>query len=89
MQRCVSCSGTLRNDETSCFICGTPVPPAVKKTTLADRFRTFTKVAFLLSSALTVASLFFSFTPSFTKCVVATLVLSLVNRSAEQMRQSQ
>jgi len=89
MQKCASCSGTLRNDETTCFICGTAVPPRVKKATLADRFRTFTKYAFIFSSVLTVASLFFSFTPSFTKCVVATLVLSLVKSSADQMSESQ
>jgi hypothetical protein len=36
---------------------------------------------------MTIASIFTDFTPSFTKCSVATLILGLTKSSAEQMAQ--
>ena len=89
MQKCLSCGGTIRNVETSCFLCGTAVPPTKHKVSFHDRFRTIVKFAFVASSVMTVASLFFSIGPGFTKCFVATLVLTLVKSSAEQMSASQ
>lgn len=89
MTRCASCNGTLSKDETSCFLCGTPVPVEHAKASLQERFRTAVKVAFIGSSALTVASLFVPYTPSFIKCMVMTLVLLLVKSSADQMFESQ
>jgi len=88
MEKCVSCNGTLAKGETRCFLCGAAVPPLRHKATLNDRFRTFLKISFILSAALTVASLFFDFTPSFMKCIVATLTLMLVKSSADQMSES-
>ena len=41
----------------------------------------------IISSVMTVASLFFDFTPSFTRCMVATTNLGLVKGSAVQMAQ--
>lgn len=90
MQKCVSCSGTLRSDETTCFICGTAVAPKNQTVSFHDRFRTVVKFLFLFSTVLTIASLFFGeYTPSFVKCSVATLVLKLVYSSANQMSSSQ
>jgi hypothetical protein len=89
MNKCGSCNGSLKDDETSCFQCDTPVPPKVTKVSLQQRFRTVIKVTLVLSAIMTVASLFFDFTPSFIKCVVATMILALVKSSAEQMSQSE
>ena len=89
MQRCASCDGTLLKDETKCGMCGAEVPPLVKQVPLRDRFRNVVKGALYFSGALTVASLFCDFTPSFTKCMVATLTLLLVKSSADQMSSSQ
>src|ERR1051326_3150237 len=70
MCKCPSCNGTLRNDETVCFICGAQMPQPKTKLTLQDRFRIGVKIAFFCSGGLTIASLFTSFTPSFVKCLV-------------------
>jgi hypothetical protein len=53
------------------------------------RAATASKVAMILCGLLTVASLFFEVTPSFAKCFAATIILALVNRSAEQMAEKQ
>jgi hypothetical protein len=89
MNKCGSCNGTLKDDEKSCFQCDTPVPPREVKVSLQQRFRSVIKVVFIISAIMTVASLFFDFTPSFIKCMVATMVLALVKSSAEQMSQSE
>ncbi len=89
MTKCSSCHGTLRNGETSCFICGVAVPPERAKTSLMDRFRVAIKVAFIFSGLLTIASLFTDLTPSFVKCLLATVILMLVKSSADQMAESQ
>ena len=87
MTKCVSCNGSLCEGETVCFLCDTPVPPSKTKVTIPERFLTVIKITFILSAIMTVASLFFSFTPSFTKCIVATMVLGLAKSSADQMAQ--
>ena len=88
MMKCVSCNGTLRNTEVSCFLCGTAVPKDKSAVTLRDRCRSFIKFMFIFCSILTVASLFTDYTPSFIKCFVATLILALVKNSADQMAES-
>jgi hypothetical protein len=75
----------MQKDETRCFLCGSAVPPDRTKVTLRERFSSGVKVALIFSCLLTVASLFTDFTPSFTKCMVSTLVLGLVKNSANQM----
>lgn len=85
MLKCGGCNGSLKPDEIVCFQCDTPVPPAREKIPVSARFGTVIKVAFILSAVMTVASLFFDFTPSFIKCLVATMVLGLVKSSADQM----
>jgi hypothetical protein len=87
MTKCTSCNGSLREDETVCFLCDTPVPPSKTKITIPERFLTVIKITFIISAIMTVASLFFDFTPSFTKCMVATMVLGLAKSSADQMAQ--
>src|SRR5260221_8711694 len=85
MTKCPSCNAAMRNEELKCFRCDTPVTPPVDKVTLKDRCRTALSVAFVFSGLLTVASLFTDLVPSFTKCLVVTLVLLLVRSSAQQM----
>ena len=87
MTKCTSCSGSIREGETVCFLCDTPVPPSKMKVTAAERFQTVIKITFIVSAIMTVASLFFDFTPSFTKCMVATMILGLVKSSGDQMIQ--
>jgi hypothetical protein len=55
------------------------------KVTLQERACSWLKVAVVISSVMTVASLFTDFTPSFVKCAVATLILGLAKSSAVQM----
>lgn len=88
MTKCVTCHGTMHKDETKCFLCGTAVAPDVTKVTLKQRFSTVVKVALIVSSVMTVASLFTDFTPSFVKCMVTTVVLGLVKNSATQMAEN-
>jgi len=85
MTRCLDCNSTLKKEETVCFTCGATVKVVTPKTIFGERFATFLKYAFFGSSALTVASLFFSATPSFAKCLTTTLVLLFVRSSADQM----
>jgi hypothetical protein len=86
--KCAACHGTMQKEETKCFLCGTAVGPDRTKVTLQDRFSAAVKVALIISSLMTVASLFTDFTPSFTKCMVATVVLGLVKNSAQQMKEN-
>lgn len=87
MTKCGSCHGSIRDGETVCFLCDTPVPPLKTKITIPERFQTVIKITFIVSALMTVASLFFDFTPSFIKCMVATLILGLVKSSSDQMTQ--
>ena len=86
--KCVTCHGTMHKSEKTCFMCGSDVPPDPDKVTLQQRFFTVVKVGLIVSSVMTVASLFFDFTPSFTKCMVATMILGLVKNSAQQMHEN-
>ena len=79
---------TERTDITKCFMCGTNVGPDKSQVTYQQRFCSFVKFALIFSSILTVASIFTNFVPSFTKCMVATMILGLVNNSAQQMWQN-
>ena len=88
MPRCLQCNGSLRREETSCFVCGAPVPEDHPKSPFRERCRTAIKIAFYFSLALTVASIFTDLTPSFIKCSAATVVLRLVKSSADQMAEA-
>jgi hypothetical protein len=79
----------MHKSETRCFMCGSAVPPDPNKSTPQKHLFTVIKVALIVSCVMTVASLFFDFTPSFVKCIVATLVLGLVKNSAAQMQANQ
>ncbi len=89
MDRCRECHATLKSDETSCFTCGSVRRPRHEKPTPIMRWATASKVLFILSGLLTVASLFFDATPSFIKCLATTIIFMFVNRSAEQMAEKQ
>jgi hypothetical protein len=76
----------MHKTETRCFMCGSAVAPDPSKVTLRERFYGGVKVALIVSSVMTVASIFVNnYTPSFTKCMVLTVVLGLVKNSASQM----
>ena len=85
MDRCLECHATLKPDEMACFTCGSARRERTQKPTIMVRCALWVKVMFILSGLLTVASLFFEATPSFTKCLATTIILMFVNRSAEQM----
>ena len=75
----------LHKTEVKCFMCGAAVVLDKHKVTLQERLCSGLKVALIVSCVITVASIFTDFTPSFTKCSVATLILGLAKSSAEQM----
>jgi hypothetical protein len=52
---------------------------------MGSGFATLTTILFLTSAMLTVASLFIENAPSFTKCLMVTIVLMVVRSSAGQM----
>jgi hypothetical protein len=85
MERCRACNSSVKYGETVCFNCGTAVEKKDARAAMATRFVLLTKIGFILSATMTVASLFFSATPPFWKCLVATIVLMFVKSSAEQM----
>jgi hypothetical protein len=89
MDRCLECNGTLKADESACFMCGSARKPKIQKPSMVVRCATVVKVLFILSGVLTVASLFFSVTPSFLKCLATTIILMFVNRSADAMAEKQ
>jgi hypothetical protein len=66
-------------------MCGTEVVEDPHKVTPQQRICSGLKIAVIMSSVLTTASIFFDFTPSFLKCGVVTLILTLAKSSAEEM----
>jgi hypothetical protein len=84
--RCRDCNSTIKPGEPTCYCCGSAAPAGDSaKTAFGKKFAAGIQVAFLLSAAMTVASLFFEATPSFAKCLTATVVLLFVKSSAQQM----
>jgi hypothetical protein len=83
--RCRDCNSTVKPGEKKCYACGSAVIVDDGRVPLAKRFAAFMKLAFIASAALTVASLFFEFTPSFVKCLAGTVVLLFVKNSADQL----
>lgn len=86
MTRCRDCHATMKSEELQCWACGAAVAQKdTPKISFGKRFASGLKFAFIGSGLLTVASLFFDATPSFARCLTATLVLLLAKSSAEQM----
>ncbi|MGD1098075.1 MAG: hypothetical protein ABSB35_39565 [Bryobacteraceae bacterium] len=85
LDRCLDCNASLKKEETECFACGAAVKSQRSGSSFGQRFATVLKYGFIGSAVLTVASLFFDATPSFGKCITATLVLLLAKSSADQM----
>jgi hypothetical protein len=85
MQKCGSCNGTIREDETICFQCDAPVPPRIAKVTIPERMLTVINILLAISAGMTVLALFVDFGPSFKMAGFATGLLGLVKSSALQM----
>lgn len=83
--RCRSCEGTLQKTEVQCMQCGAAVVDDPHKITIPQRISGWLKIAVIISSTITTASIFLDFTPSFTKCSVTTLILGLAKSSADEM----
>jgi hypothetical protein len=82
--RCHDCNASLKPDELACYTCGTRVEGR-NKSKFGAGFATFVTILFFASGLLTVASLFLESTPSFTKCLMVTVVLLVVRTSAGEM----
>lgn len=85
MEKCLDCNSILAKEETVCFTCGAQVRRKGEGAGLAGNMVRVITVLMIVSAILTIASLFFSFTPPFAKCAVATLILGIVKSSASQM----
>jgi hypothetical protein len=66
-------------------MCGTEVEQNKGKVTIQERLCSGLKFALIFSGLLTIGSIFTDYTPSFTKCIAATVILGLAKSSAEQM----
>ena len=85
MEKCHDCNSILTKEETACYACGCSVKKKNPNGGIANNMVRVINVLLVVSGLLTIASLFFSFTPTFTKCAFATLVLGIVKSSATQM----
>lgn len=85
MERCRDCNATMKSDETVCWACGAVSEQNARPSSFGRGFAGFINIAFLISAAMTIASLFFDATPPFSKCMTATIILLLVKSSADQM----
>ena len=85
LRRCLDCNSTIKNDETSCWACGSQVAPKDVASGLGTGFAKFINVFFIVSLVITVASMFTDMMPPFTRCAAVSLVLFLVRSSAGQM----
>jgi hypothetical protein len=87
MEKCLDCNSTLTKTETACYACGAAVKRKEEGAGIAGNMVRVVNVLLVVSGLLTLASIFFSFTPPFMKCGFATLILGIVKSSAEQMRE--
>ena len=86
MPACLNCGGRLCKGDTKCFTCETPLEQkASSRDTNLGYARVILMVLFVVCLALTIASIFTDFGPSFTKCAAATVILHFVRTSAVQM----
>ena len=81
----MTCNGILRKSETACYACGTVAPTSATEKGGGKRFAAVVTVLFFASLALTIASLFTSFTPRFALCAAVSIVLLFVKSSADQI----
>jgi hypothetical protein len=85
MEKCHDCNSILSKEETSCFTCGCAVRRKAPGAGVAGNMVRVINVLMVVAAILTVASLFFNFTPPFATCAVVTLILGIVKSSAGQM----
>lgn len=84
MEKCLECNSILTKEETVCIQCGSAVHREDTKKSLPAHFATVVNVLLIVSALLTVTSLFFR-TLSFSRCILATLVLGIVKSSANRV----
>jgi len=85
VEKCRECNSILKKEEKTCYACGATIVQDDEGSTFGGYLVKVINGTFIVSALLTVASLFFSFTPPFMKCITATLVLGIVKSSAGQM----
>jgi uncharacterized membrane protein HdeD (DUF308 family) len=85
MEKCRDCNSILTKEETVCYACGSAVQRKEEGAGIAGNLVRIINVLLVVSGVLTLASIFFSFTPPFMKCGFATLILGIVKSSADQM----
>jgi len=89
LHRCLDCNSTIKDDEKSCWSCGTVVERKDAASGLGVGFAKFINFFFILSLVVTVASMFTDMMPPFMRCATVSLVLFLVRSSAGQMADKQ
>jgi len=75
----------MTNAETHCLSCGQIVQDTKPKSDVRTRFRTGIKYFMFFCGALSIVSLFVDVGPSFAVCASITLLLGLIQSSAEEM----
>jgi hypothetical protein len=86
MDKCLDCNSTLTKEETVCFLCGAAVRKKEEGPGIAGSLVRIINVLLVVSGLLTLASIFFSFTPPFMKCGFATLILGIISAFPHQNR---
>jgi hypothetical protein len=85
MSRCRSCEATMTPTETVCLACGAPVQVDTRADDYKARFRTGIKYFMFGTAALSLASLFVDTGVPFVVGISVTIVLFLVQNSAQEM----
>ena len=75
----------MTNAETQCLSCGQIVQDNKPKSDAKSRFRTGIKYFMFFCGGLSIVSLFVDVGPSFPVCASMTLLLGLIQSSAEEM----
>lgn len=76
-------------DEKECLNCGAPIVVDNSKDAFKARFRTFTKYAMYGTAILTLASIFVNVGVPFVLNISVTIILFLVQNSAQEMMMDQ
>lgn len=85
MTRCLNCDAILRSSESTCYACGAVQPPIRPEPNFNDRFAKVINGILGFSILLTVASLFTNYAPPFSSCAGASVILTLVSKTASRM----
>lgn len=85
MEKCLDCNSILKRGETFCYLCGAKVERKDAGGGVGGILLKTINFLLISSALLSAGHLFFEFSPPFSKCMVATLVLGVVKSSAGQM----